>query len=213
MFLVQKIVRLKKNKERGLNLNTIITEMTEQGEIPIDVYQKLASSRILFINSDIDDKLASDLVATLLVLDSENPGEKISLFLNTRGGSIRNVLMIYDVMKMLQSPIETICAGSVCEEAIVLLCSGTPGLRFATKNSFFSVSQLENQHFSVGDLTDAKKLLEIHSINNKNMMEIIAKNTHKSFKQVLSDFERKVFFTPQQAVQYGLIDQVITCKK
>lgn len=194
-------------------MNTIITEMTDQGEVPVDVYQKLASSRILFINSNIDDKLASDIVATLLVLDSENSEEKISLFMNTGGGSIRNVLMIYDAMKMLQSPIETICVGSVLDEAVALLCSGTPGMRFATKNSFISVSQLENQHFSMGDLSDAKKMLDIHNINNKNMMEIIAKNTHKSLKQVLSDFDRKVFLTPQQAVQYGLIDQVINSKK
>jgi ATP-dependent Clp protease, protease subunit len=194
-------------------LNTIVTETTEQGEIPMDVYQKLASSRILFLNSDIDDKLATDIVATLLVLDAENCDDKISLFINSHGGDIRNILMIYDTMKMLQSPIETICVGAAVDESAILLSSGTKGMRFATKNSVISMGPLENQIFSVGNLTDAKKLLELHTRDNRSMMEIIAKNTQKSVKQVMADFDRKTFFSPQQAAQYGLIDQVITSAK
>lgn len=189
-------------------MNTIITETTEQGEIPIDVYQKLASNRILFINSIIDDKLATDVIATLLILDSNAPGEQISLFVNSQGGDIRNVLMICDTMKMLESPIETICIGNATDEAIIILCSGTPGLRIATKNSVLSVGPLVNEHFSVGNLTDAKKVLELHARDNKSMMEIIAKSTKKSYKKVILDFNSKVFMTPSQAVKYGLIDRV-----
>jgi ATP-dependent Clp protease protease subunit len=194
-------------------LNTIVTETTDQGEIPVDVYQKLASSRILFLNSDVDDKLATDIVATLLVLDSENSDQKISLFINCHGGDIRNILMIYDAMCMVQSPIETICVGAATDEAVVLLTAGTKGMRFATKNAVISVGPLENQNFSVGNLTDAKKMLELHTRDNKNMMDILAKTTHKSVKKVMEDFTRKTFLTPSQAVQYGLIDQIITSNK
>lgn len=194
-------------------MNTIITETTEQGEMPVDVYQKLASNRILFINSIIDDKLATDVIATLLVLDSENTENKISLFLNTQGGDIRNVLMICDTMQMIESPIETICIGNATEESLIILCSGTPGLRTATKNSVISVGPLVNEHFSVGNLTDAKKILELHNSDNKSMMEIIARCTHKSYKQVVEDFVSKVFMTPKQAVQYGLIDRIAGSNK
>lgn len=194
-------------------MNTIITEETDQGEIAIDVFQKLANDRILFITSDIDDNLAVDICAMLLLKDVEDSSKKITIFINSQGGNIRNILAIYDMMKMIQSPIETVCIGSAMKEAVILLTAGTPGLRLSTKNSIICAGQLINDTASVVDLTDAKTSLDQSLDDNKRMMEIIAKTTKKSLKQVMSDFERRVFMTSQEALEYGFIDRIISTNK
>lgn len=194
-------------------MNTIVTETTDHGEFPVDIYQKLSNDRILFICDVIDDKLATDIVATLLLKDSENPEEKITLFINSEGGDIRNVLMIYDMMCLVQAPIETVCIGSAMDEAAIILAAGTPGMRFATKNSVISINQLTHDWVNVSDLTDAKKVLDQFLSDNKKMMEILAKSCSKTYKQVIEDFNRRVFMNCNQAVKYGLIDKAVSVKK
>lgn len=187
--------------------------MTEHGEIPIDIYQKLSNDRILFICDVIDDKLATDIIATLLLKDSENSEEKITLFINSEGGDIRNVLMIYDMMSLIQAPIETVCIGSAMDEVALILAAGAPGMRFATKNSVISVNQLTHDWVNYSDLTDAKKVLDQFLGDNKKMMEILAKTCNKTYKQVMEDFNRRVFMNCNQAVRYGLVDKVVSVKK
>lgn len=194
-------------------MNTIVTETTEHGEMPVDVYQKLSNDRILFICHEIDDHLASDITATLLLKDSEDSTRKITLFINSQGGDIRNAFMICDMMSMIEAPIETVCIGAAMNEAALILASGTPGSRFATKNAIIAASQLSHDYFSRGNLTDAKKLLDLSLGDNKRMMELLSKTTGKSVKQVTEDFDRQVFMTSQQAVRYGLIDKVVTFSK
>jgi ATP-dependent Clp protease protease subunit len=187
--------------------------MTEFGEIPIDVYQKLANSRILFICEDISDSLATDIVATLLLKDAEDSDSKITLFINSQGGEIRNTLMICDMLNMIESPVETVCIGAAIDGAAVILASGTPGMRFATKNSIISIGQLTHDYMTLANLTDAKKHLDLALGDNKKMMEILAKTTKKTLKQVNSDFERKVFMSSAQAAKYGIIDKVASPNK
>lgn len=194
-------------------MNTLVMESTENGDMPVDVYQKLANDRILFICNHIDDKLATDIVASLLLKDSEDSESKITLFINSDGGDIRNALMIYDIMKMISSPIETVCIGSAMNEAALILVAGSPGQRLATKNSIIAVGQLSHDWTAYSDLTDAKKLLEQSASDNKRMMEILAKGCKKTMKTVATDFDRKVFFSPSQAVKYGLIDKVVNFNK
>jgi ATP-dependent Clp protease protease subunit len=194
-------------------LNTIVTETTEHGEIPVDVYHKLANDRILFICHEIDDHIAADITATLLLKDSEDSTRKITLFINSQGGDIRNALMICDMMNMIEAEIETVCIGAAMNEAALILASGTPGSRFATKNSIIGASQLSHDYWSRGNLTDAKKLLDLSLADNKRMMEIFAKTTKKTVKQVSEDFDRQVFMTAAQAAKYGLIDKVVTFSK
>lgn len=194
-------------------MNTIITETTEHGEIPVDIYQKLANDRILFICNHIDDRTATDIVANLILRDSQDSTKKITIFINSEGGDIRNVLMIYDMMNVVQAPIETVCIGSAMDEAALLLTAGTPGMRFATKNSVIAVSQLVNEWMRYSDLTDASKILEQVVGDNKKMMEAFAKSTGKTTKQVLSDFDRRVFMNASQAVKYNLIDKVVNFNK
>jgi ATP-dependent Clp protease, protease subunit len=181
-------------------LNTIVTETTEHGEIPVDVYHKLANDRILFICHEIDDHISADITATLLLKDSEDSTRKITLFINSQGGDI-------------EAPIETVCIGAAMNEAALILASGTPGSRFATKNSIIGASQLSHDYWSRGNLTDAKKLLDLSLADNKRMMEIFAKASGKTVKQVSEDFDRQVFMTAAQAAKYGLIDKVVTFSK
>jgi len=194
-------------------VNTLVLESTEHGDIPVDVYQKLSNDRILFICNTITDQVACDVASTILLKDSEDSEKKITLFINCIGGDIRNALMIYDMMQMIESPIETVCIGSATDESIIILAAGTPGMRFATKNSRIAVSQLVHDWITHANLTDAKKILDLSMQDNKRMMEIIAKTSGKSVKQVMSDFDRRVFMTPQQAVKYGLIDKVVNFAK
>lgn len=199
-------------------MNTFIIEETENGDYPIDIYTKLSRDRILFLYDFIDDKLATDIVATLLLKDSEfNEGgteedNKISIFINAEGGDIRNVFMIYDVIKMLQSPIETICVGSAMDEVTLILAAGTPGRRFATQNAAICPSQLFADRSFHANLSDAKGIMDRFSRDNRDYMNALAKCTNKPLKTVMADFERKKFMTAKQAVTYGLIDGVVGAK-
>lgn len=194
-------------------MNTLVLETTEHGDLPVDVYQKLSNDRILFITNFITDEVAADIAATLLLKDSEDPGKKITLFINSPGGDIRNVFMIYDMMQMIESPVETVCIGTARDEAAVLLAAGSEGMRFATKNSCIAVSQLVHDWMTHSNLTDAKKILVLSMQDNKRMMEILAHCTGKTVKQINEDFDRRVFMSAPQAVKYGLIDKVVQFKK
>jgi len=194
-------------------LNTLVLESNELGDFPVDVYQKLSNDRILFICDHITDSVASDIVATLLLKDAEDSESKITLFINSSGGDIRNTLMIYDMMQMIDSPIETVCIGYAMDEAIIILAGGTPGMRLATKNSCIAVSQLSADWFINSNLTDAKKILDLSVQDNKRMMDILAKCTGKAVKQVTEDFDRRVFMNSAQAVKYNLIDKVVRVNK
>lgn len=194
-------------------MNTIVLESTEHGDMPVDVYQKLSNDRILFICDTISDGLATDITATLLLKDAEDSDKKITLFINSQGGDIRNVMMICDMMHLIEAPIETVCIGAATDEACLILASGTPGMRFATKNSVIAASQLVHDWMAQANLTDAKRYLELAMADNKRMMELLAKATGKTVKQVMSDFERRVFMNATQAVKYGLIDKVVSFNK
>jgi ATP-dependent Clp protease, protease subunit len=194
-------------------MNTIVTETTEQGdEIAIDIFQKLSGDRILFISGNIDDDMAADICATLFLKEAEDSSSKITIFINSRGGDIRNALAIYDVMTSIKSPIETICLGAAMKEAVIILCAGTPGMRYATKNSVICVSQLINSMVRESDLTDAKSLLTFSLSDNKKMISIIAKRTGKTLNNVMKDFERMVFMDSKQARKYGIIDKIVPFK-
>lgn len=194
-------------------MNTLVIESTEDGDVGLDVYQKLANDRILFICDQITDQLATDIVATLLLKDAEDPDSKITIFINSEGGDIRNALMIYDVMSSIQAPIETVCIGSAMDEAAIILAGGHPGCRFATKHSVIAISQLVHDWYTHSNVTDAKKILDQSLSDNKRMMDILSRSCKKSIKQVSIDFERRVFMNANQAVRYGLIDKVILPNK
>lgn len=194
-------------------MNTLVLEQTEHGEMPMDVYQKLSNDRILFITDYIDDNMATDIVATLLLKDHEDSDKKITLFINSPGGDIRNAFMIYDVMMLIHAPIETVCIGMAMDEAALLLAGGKKGMRMATKNSIISVSQLASDWRMHTNLVDAKNLMDQFKIDNDRLLEILTKGTGKSSKQLKEDFDRRVYFTSYKAMKYGLIDKIVTPNK
>jgi len=194
-------------------MQTLVLEETANGEMPMDVYQKLANDRILFITDYITDAVATDLIATLLLKDHEDNDKKITLFINSPGGDIRNTFMIYDVMTLIHAPIETVCMGAAMDEAALILAGGNKGMRMATKNSIISVSQLVNPWHMQTNLTDAKNLMEQFNNDNNRLLEILAKSTGKTVKQTRKIFDRRTFFTAPKALKSNLIDKIISPNK
>lgn len=194
-------------------MNTLVLEETENGEMPLDVYQKLANDRILFITDYIDDHIATDLIATLLLKDHEDNEKKITLFINSPGGDIRNAFMIYDVMNLIHAPIETVCMGAAMDESALILVGGAKGMRLATKNSIISINQLVNPWHMHTNLTDAKNLMDQFNIDNNRLLDILSKASGKSVKQIKTDFNRRSFFTAQKALKYGFLDKIISFNK
>lgn len=194
-------------------MNTLVLEDTPLGEVPVDVYQKLSGDRILFLANYLDDNLASDIVATLLLKDHEDPDKKITLFINSHGGDIRNAFMVYDIMTMISAPIETVCIGAAMDEAIVVLAGGSPGMRLATPHAILSATQLEHNFHMHTDLPGAQALFEQEKQDNQRLMEILSKTSKKPISQVKEDFDRRVFFNAKNAMKYGFIDQIVSFNK
>lgn len=195
-----------------VNLNTIITEKTDNGEVSYDVFGKLVEKRILFICGEIDDGLATDISATLLHLDTQDDTKEISLYMNTPGGDIRNIFMIYDIMKLITSPIKTYCMGTVSNEAALLLAAGTPGLRYATKNSTISMSELHHTGSHYSDMSNAEIYLKQSISDNDKFIEALSLNTKKSVKTLQKDCIHTFYLTSPEAKKYGIIDQIIESK-
>lgn len=194
-------------------MNTLVLEQTEHGEVPVDVYQKLSSDRILFLTESLSDDLASDIVATLLLKDHEDSEKKITLFINCHGGDIRNAFMIYDVMTMIHAPIETVCIGTAMDEAVILLSGGTKGMRLATPHSIIAATQLVSSWHTHTDLPGAQALFEQEKQDNQRLMEILSKTTGKTLAQVKKDFDRRVFFNAKNAMKYGFVDKLVSFSK
>jgi ATP-dependent Clp protease protease subunit len=194
-------------------LNTLVLEEHGNHEIAVNVYQKLANNRILFIDSYVNDKIAADITSTLLLRDIEDPINKISIFINAYGGSLRSIFMIYDMMKIVRAPIETICMGAAFNEIVLLLAAGSPGMRYATPNAMISPSQLYYGGSQYSDLTDAEITMSQIKLDNKKFIEALSKNIRKPVKQIMKDLDRKQYFTPKQSKDYGIIDEIVKIKK
>lgn len=194
-------------------MNTLVLEQTEHGEVPMDVYQKLATDRILFFTDYLDDNIASDMIATLLLKDHEDSDRKITIFINSHGGDIRNAFMLYDVITMIRAPVETICIGAAMDEALVLLAAGTPGMRLATPHAIIAATQLIHGFHMHTDLPGAQAIFEQEKQDNQRLMEILSKTTKKTLAQVKKDFDRRVFFNAANAKKYGFIDKIVQFNK
>jgi ATP-dependent Clp protease protease subunit len=190
-------------------LNTLIIEQTDNGDVSFDVFSKLIESRILFLSNYIDDTVATDIAATLLYLDNDNDKNKISLYINSEGGNIQSVFMIYDIMQLIHSPIETFCIGSAQKEASLILAAGTKGMRYATQSSIVSINQLLHGGSSYSDITNAEIILEKSKKDNHNFIEALSKCTGKSIKLLEKETEREFFLFAEDAKKFGIIDNVI----
>src|SRR6201990_2208821 len=186
----------------------MVIERTARGEREFDIYSRLLNERIIFLGTPIDDQIANLVVAQLLHLESEDPDKDISIYINCPGGSIYSGLAIYDTMQFIKPEIQTICVGIAMSMGSLLLTGGAKGKRFSLPNSRILIHQ-PSAGFE-GQSTD----LEIHAREiiktRKRIDEIYALHTVQPEEKVRADMERDRFFKPEHAVEYGLIDKVIS---
>ncbi len=186
----------------------VVIEQSSRGERSFDIFSRLLRERIIFLGTPVDDMVANLIVAQLLLLDSENPEKDIMLYINSPGGSVTAGLAIYDTMQHIRADVQTICLGQAASMGAFLLCSGAKGKRMALPHSRVLIHQPLGG--AQGQATDieiqAQEILRI----KKTLNEIMAENTGQSIKKIEKDTDRDYIMTPQEALEYGMIDKVIT---
>jgi len=186
-----------------------VIERTPMGERAYDIYSRLLSDRIIFLGTEIDDGVANVIIAQLLHLDWVNADREISIYINSPGGSFTALTAIYDTMTFIGSPVSTVCVGQAASTAAVLLAGGDAGRRFVLDHSRVLLGQPASnaQQGMVSDLTlQAREMLRIRS----QVEEILSRHTHHDVATLRADMDRDKVFTAQEAVAYGLADEVIT---
>ena len=190
--------------------NTLIPMVVEQssrGERAYDIFSRLLKERIIFLTGPIDDSVSSLICAQLLFLESENPKKEIAFYINSPGGIVWSGLAMYDTMQYISSKIMTICVGQAASAASLLLVAGSKGLRYSLPNSRIMLHQPSGSF--QGQVTD----IEIHAseiVKTKiKLNKIYSKQTGKKYDKISEIMERDSFFSPEEAVNFGLIDKVI----
>jgi ATP-dependent Clp protease, protease subunit len=183
-------------------------ERTSYGVKESNPYNKLFEERIIFLGVQIDDASANDVMAQLLCLESADPDREISMYINSPGGSFTSLMAIYDTMQFIRPDIQTVCLGQAASAAAVLLAAGTPGRRLAVQNARILIHQpaTEGTYGQASDLEiQANEILRLRSL----LEEMLAEQTGKSVEEISHDIERDKILTAQQAVEYGLVDNVL----
>ncbi|MEK6289133.1 MAG: ATP-dependent Clp protease proteolytic subunit [Acidobacteriota bacterium] len=188
-----------------------VVETTGRGERHYDIYSRLLKEHIIFLGSDIDEAVANIVVAELLYLESEDPDREISIYINSPGGSITAGLAIYDTMHFIRPDIVTICMGQAASMAAILLAAGTKGKRFSLPHSRIVIHQPSVEGIA-GQATDVKIYAE-ELLRTRNLLSrILSDLTGQSFEKTDHDVERDFILSPPQAVDYGLIDSVLSSR-
>ena len=191
-----------------MSLVPYVVEQTSRGERNYDIYSRLLKDRIIFLGEEVNETTASLVVAQLLFLESEDPGKDIQLYINSPGGMVTAGLAIYDTMQYIKCDVSTICLGLAASMGAFLLAGGTKGKRYALPNAEVMIHQPSGG--AKGQATDIQITAENILKTKKRLNEILAQNTGKSYEQVAADTERDYYMTAQEALEYGLIDGVIT---
>ena len=191
-------------------LNPYILEERQLNVTQMDVFSRLMMDRIIFLGTPIDDYTANSLQAQLLYLDSADPGKDISIYLNSPGGSVSAGLGIYDTMQFVTSDVATICTGRAASMAAVLLVAGKEGKRSALPHSRVMIHQpLGGVQGQASDIEiEAREIQKL----KKELYQIIADHSHTDYDKVWADSDRNYWMTAQEALEYGMIDQVLSRK-
>ena len=185
-----------------------VIESSSRGERAYDIYSRLLANRIVFLGTAIDDNVANLIVAQLIHLESENPDQDISLYINSPGGDMTGLFAIHDTMQYINSDIATICVGQACSAAAVLLAAGTPGKRSALPNARVLIHQPHGQ--TQGQTTDIELAAKEFGFLRDRMTEVLAEHTGQPVDRIARDIDRDYILRGQDAVAYGLVDQVIS---
>ena len=193
-------------------LNVMIPSVIEtgpRGERAFDIYSMLLRERIIFLGTPIDDMVANLIVAQLLFLDREDPDKDIQFYINSPGGSITGGLAIFDTMQLVRADVATYCIGETASMGTVILTSGAKGKRYATPHSTIHMHQAHTSGIR-GQASDveiwAKELLR----ENEIIRTILVNNTGQDEERIRKDFDRDFFMSPEQAKDYGIIDEILT---
>lgn len=186
-------------------MNTLVLD---QDDNPTDVYQKLSEDRILFLYGELTENLATDLVAELILKDQESKTDKITIFINSSGGEVRNVFMVYDAMKMISAPIETICIGEASDEVVLILAAGSK--RMATKNSIITLSELKESFECYDSLPNHKINFNKFKMDNKRFLTELENCTSKN---LIKSLNKTLFLQPEKAKTLKIIDSILNSKK
>jgi len=189
----------------------VVVEQTSRGERSFDIYSRLLKERIVFLGTPIDDAVGNLIMAQLLHLESEDPDKDINLYVNSPGGDITSLFAIYDTMQYIKPDVSTICMGQAASAAAVLVLAGTRGKRYALPHSRILLhqphggaqGQAVDIEIQAKEITRYRKLLE----------ELIAEHTGQSLEKVAKDTDRDYILTADEAVEYGVVDEVITSRK
>jgi ATP-dependent Clp protease, protease subunit len=190
------------------NVIPMVIESGSRGERVFDIYSLLLRERIVILGTPINDQVANVIIAQLLYLDREDPDKDISLYINSPGGIISAGLAIYDTMQLIRPQVSTICLGLTASMATVLLCSGAKGKRFALPNSTIHLHQAIGG--AQGQATDieiaAREIMRLQSI----IRDILVKHTGQTMEKIAHDTDRDFYLNPLQAVEYGIVDEILT---
>ena len=186
----------------------IVVEQTSRGERAYDIYSRLLKDRIIFMGEQVTDDMANIIIAQFLFLESDDPDKDINLYINSPGGSITAGLAIYDTMQYVKPDITTICTGQASSMAALLLSAGSKGKRFALPHSRIMIHQPMGA--TQGQATDidiqAKEIMRLKQAING----LFALHTNQDMKKISNDTERDYFMSGQEALEYGIVDKVIT---
>jgi ATP-dependent Clp protease protease subunit len=196
------------NLRTSMNLVPMVVEQSSRGERSYDIFSRLLKERIIFINGEIEDGMASLVVAQLLFLEAENPDKDIAMYINSPGGVVTSALAMYDTMQYIRPRVSTICIGQACSCGSLLLAAGEKGMRYALPNSRVMIHQVLGGFR--GQATDAAIHLEEMLEIKKKLNNIYAYHTGKEYKVVEQSMERDNFMSPEEAKTFGLIDEIIT---
>jgi len=198
-------------KETAQMLIPTVIETTGRGERAYDIYSRLLKERIIFLGTEINDVVSNLVIAQLLFLQSEDADKDISIYINSPGGVVTAGMAIYDTMQFLKCPITTYCVGQAASMGAVLLAAGTKGKRFALPNSRIMIHQPLGG--AQGQATDIEIQTNEILRMKKRLNEILAHHTGQPVKTLEKDTDRDFFMSADEAVKYGLVDEVVSKKK
>ena len=191
-----------------------VIEQTSKGERSYDIFSRLLKDRIIFLGEDVNPTTSSLIIAQLLFLESEDPDKEISLYINSPGGSVTDGLARVDTMNYIKCPVSTMCVGLAASFGAVLLSNGAKGKRYATPNAEILIHQpLISGGGISGQTTDIKIHAEQMIKTRERLNKILSKNTGKPIEQIMQDTERDNYMTAEEALEYGLIDEILDKRK
>ena len=183
-----------------------VIERSSRGERTYDIFSRLLMDRIIFLGTPVNDDVANIIIAQLLFLEADNPGRDIFLYINSPGGSVSGGLAIYDTMQYLRAPVSTICIGQAASMGAVLLAAGATGKRYALPNSRIMIHQGSSGFRGNTPDVEIQMRENLHLVTR--LLEILAQHTGQTVEKVKRDSDRDYFMSPQEAKDYGLIDEV-----